>query len=492
MAAQVGRVLITLAGAAGGYEAYQQFSAFKAMSQPVQKDFIREVLHLPNSAKLALAATTVSALATLYLWKRQKPLQTCVEETVDLPIKVPAVVSESLRSGSELTTRAPPTCQGFVATREIDENGQEQLVVGGCCIRTDYGIWVPSHVLGPKPETQYLIGRRLMRTNKKGEMESYYPQVSLAEYYSTITDSNTFGNEMVSIPLSQAHMSQLGLTVAKMTNLPAKALATIVGPEGKSSMGLIQTGVIFGTLQYEGSTLSGFSGAPYIVSGKVVGIHLHGGHGGNGGQEVFYLNQLYKIDRGIVDESFAGDDSGAKVMEMAFKNNRSLQIERQGDLVVYRDDTGHYHRAKFSTYETLRGKYQYQSFDDREYAESDYSGFSGQYEDYAHGNIQEFDDYQKEQRNKKAKGYHSENRKYEPGKTPFLGVKKFPALKKLAQPVHTQPQKYRKSYQKQTFELLKTLSATLKNGGNPSQCSGPILVPQGPSTASNSNSAEGH
>lgn len=265
--------------------------------------------------------------------------------------------------------------------RKVKKGKEEVFEALGCCIRTDYGLWVPAHVLGYDFENLYVLGRRMSRQNKEGELEYYIPSIPLRPYYDKVLDDTQFGAEMISIPLSPADYSQLALTIAKFTNLSQKGLVTIVGPQGKSSMGELTPGAILGTVKYGGSTMGGFSGAPYMLDGKVVGIHLHGGAGGNGGQEALYLSQMYKIERKIEEESAgAGLDTGAKILALAFRAKKDIRYEELADYVIFRDESGYYHRAKKETFYNLQANsksYQNQDLDYDQYDSDEESRYGG-------------------------------------------------------------------------------------------------------------------
>lgn len=479
MAQFIARGVLGLVGSTGAYGAYLHFS------KPVEKQFVEEVLMTPVSKKAALAATTVGVLAMSYLLIRKARSKKPTEMPIKMSVKI---TEESVVEGSELTERITPGCQGFIAIKKAGKEGEELEIVG-CCFKTAYGIWVPSHVLGNEPEKTYIIGRRLTRSAKGGETEYYYPQVSLEKYFDAITDQVQFGAEMCCIPLDSRDSSVLGLSEAKMTVLGQKSMVTIVGPAGKSSMGELVPTSVMGMVRYYGTTLAGFSGAPYMLNGRVVGVHLHGGAGGNGGQEISYLNQLYKIERGISEESsFGSNDTGAKVMELAFKNNKKIQVEEQGDFVVFRDDTGHYHRCLKTTYQDYETRYKsskYQDLDGEDWADDS----SEDSADYYRGDPEEYDRFHK-------RGKYEESRRYHPeSKKPFLG--KYPVSRKSAPPSATQPIKKSRTIKSKIASVekhLKYLKNTLEksqNGKKPEPCPPPTPVQPERSTVSSSSSPAG-
>lgn len=464
MAAIIGRGLVGLLGAASAYGVYQ--SAIKTIvdNPPMEREFLSTIL-FSSGKKTALAATTIGALALTYCLIRgsKEP------ESPELPLKVSAIkLEESIIAGSELTERSPPNFQGFIARKTFDKIKGESLEVVGCCIRTQYGVWVPSHVLGHDYETMYVVGRKQQRLKKGGEVEFFTPTIPLKPYFSKISESEQFGAEIISLPLDAKDMSQLGLVVGKFAVLSGPQMATIVGPGGKSSMGEIRPGSVIGSIKYNGSTQAGFSGAPYVLNGRIVGIHLHGGPGGNGGQEIQYLNQLYKIAMNIVEESTNFLDSGAKIMELALKNKRALVAEEQGDYMVYRDDGGHYHRVTKQTYRELNDKYQPQQFQDEDWEDDSEASYYG-------GDPEEWDRYNQ-------KGRYSEE-----SKRPFLSR----GSKSSPKGPRTQRGAKKPLPIEMRIRLLQQRLEKLQNSKKPSQCSPQTPQLPAPSTPLSSSSTGG-
>lgn len=93
-----------------------------------------------------------------------------------------------------------------------------------------------------------------------------------------------------------------GYKSAKVEPLQRPQHAQVVSAreQGNSSMGILRNkpDIAFGFVEYEGSTLHGFSGAPYTNGQKVMGIHLQGGSAGNFGYSAsFLVSKMRKINR---------------------------------------------------------------------------------------------------------------------------------------------------------------------------------------------------
>jgi hypothetical protein len=85
--------------------------------------------------------------------------------------------------------------------------------------------------------------------------------------------------DAVAIPVDSATWARLGVKSATVGVVEKGATGTIYGPNGKSYGLLTSDGMVKTMLQFEGSTAGGYSGCPYMVLNKVVGLHLYGATG---------------------------------------------------------------------------------------------------------------------------------------------------------------------------------------------------------------------
>nr|QHD64766.1 ORF2 [Plasmopara viticola lesion associated sobemo-like 1] len=113
--------------------------------------------------------------------------------------------------------------------------------------------------------------------------------------------------------LTAAESAKLGLKQAKLmtkavevnSGLFVKAVAF-----GKQSMGMLERHSAFGFVNYAGSTIKGFSGAPYFVGNTIYGMHVGTGVS-NLGYEAAYIDMLHKrrsedSDDWLVDQALSG------------------------------------------------------------------------------------------------------------------------------------------------------------------------------------------
>lgn len=79
---------------------------------------------------------------------------------------------------------------------------------------------------------------------------------------------------------------------------PQHAQIIAAREQSNASMGIIRNkpDIAYGFVEYDGSTIAGFSGAPYTNGQKVLGMHLQGGSGGNFGYSASFLTtRLRKV-----------------------------------------------------------------------------------------------------------------------------------------------------------------------------------------------------
>lgn len=136
--------------------------------------------------------------------------------------------------------------------------------------------------------------------------------------------ANTFKyleGDVAAIVLSEEVFSKLAMTSCKLNKealtkrqgVFAKATAF-----GKQSMGLIEVYEAFGFVSYKGSTVAGFSGAPYYANNTVFGMHI-GGHDTNMGHEAAYISMVLK-DLNESSENWLMDQA-AKEIEFYYERS---------------------------------------------------------------------------------------------------------------------------------------------------------------------------
>lgn len=191
-------------------------------------------------------------------------------------------ILESRRPGSEENFMTSPRCQAVVAYKD-----DGKMVVIGNVMRFDRNYIVgPDHVLGgPVSDAKYVKGSQAW--------------VSLEGKERVFLDT-----DLVAIQLSDKELSQIGVSVCKIAVLPDSGMmAQVVGPESKGTIGVLRHDPrLFGRVVYEGTTLSGYSGAAYVAGNGVLGVHQSGGVV-NSGYSASYVWNLILLANGAKLES---------------------------------------------------------------------------------------------------------------------------------------------------------------------------------------------
>jgi hypothetical protein len=125
--------------------------------------------------------------------------------------------------------------------------------------------------------------------------------------------------------------------VVKAIYQPQAAKIATSFPQDNASIGTIEP-FKFGLLSYQGSTRGGFSGATYVVGGKVVAMHLAGGVT-NLAYAATYIANLAKKNEDSSDEVLQRMMSGEEEIEYDEVTPDEVQVHFRGQYYMYdRDD----------------------------------------------------------------------------------------------------------------------------------------------------------
>ncbi|QKI29244.1 hypothetical protein 1 [Cycas revoluta sobemo-like virus] len=155
--------------------------------------------------------------------------------------------------------------------------------------------------------------------------------------------------DITAVKLSQVHWSALKVKKIDMKILSNCITVAVTSSEGKYSIGSLRPSSTFGRVVYNGSTLPGFSGSAYTETGKVVGIHTHGGSQGgtNGGYEIMYL--YAKLMYAVKTPPEASEDL---LFEITGKGKFSKEILDE-DYAIVRSSAGHIKLTKQEALEQM-------------------------------------------------------------------------------------------------------------------------------------------
>lgn len=142
---------------------------------------------------------------------------------------------------------------------------------------------------------------------------------------SHVTNWTLLDGDIAMIPMRPEEASRLSLSKAKLISISPgskSGLLVQVSALGKRSCGFLKTFEQFGFCEYQGSTIKGFSGAPYFMNNQVYGMHL-GGAVSNLGYEAAFLDALLVNEEKVYDP----EDSGEFIMDQ-ISRDEDWQYER--------------------------------------------------------------------------------------------------------------------------------------------------------------------
>lgn len=206
---------------------------------------------------------------------------------------------ESMRAGSDLVTVPLANFQFVVGLYSVRNKDAQDKVYLGTGTLLDGWLVTAGHVV------ETASGRQMYALTYDG-------------VYHDLGQFNTIYTDLVMTRAPQGYRS------AKVEVLHLASYAQLVAARGtaNSSMGILKhdTQVAFGFCSYSGSSVQGFSGAPYTNGSKVLAIHLGGGSAGNFGYSAsFVMAQIHVFKR--------PESSELEAMERALKTAKKDDVE---------------------------------------------------------------------------------------------------------------------------------------------------------------------
>lgn len=195
-------------------------------------------------------------------------------------------VPESMQPGSEFEMRAKmPSFQVEI----YGSNGDKYYPLGQGCNVTQ-GIITAAHVVYDVDRIALVRGEERIVVSRD--------------------DFEFLEGDLALYRLSQCQQAKLGLTRAKLSRqsvVGTTGLMAQVVAFGSRSFGFITEYPQYGFCTYGGSTVKGFSGAPYYMNNTVFGIHV-GGNGTNLGYESGYVHSLLNPSKTVVPHAESSDE----------------------------------------------------------------------------------------------------------------------------------------------------------------------------------------
>lgn len=162
------------------------------------------------------------------------------------------------------------------------------------------------------------------------------------------------GTDAAALELPVKVWSTLQASRAKFAPLSraGSTYVNVVGINGKGTTGKLQPEDVLGCVTYSGTTMGGYSGAPYSNARTVLGMHAYGGKR-NGGYSILYLYHLLKIALDISDEAYT------KAFFQKLLGNRDPLVTDQyvGDWVIVESQEGYYYRFPKEDYRRYRDEW---------------------------------------------------------------------------------------------------------------------------------------
>lgn len=203
------------------------------------------------------------------MWRAKIWMTEKTERIVDSDMRGHRV--ECMRNGSPLFVSSLSPVAVAIGTEEKPGN----VILRGCGWRYKHWLITAEHVLAGRDTV-------VLCTKTKGPVEVQ------------TTGRLALDTDAVAIPLTNAIWSTLGIASAKIAPQRKNTYVSISGTNSQGSCGCLKTYPVFGMLEYTGSTVGGFSGAPYMAANQVAAMHLAGGGSNleNIGYDASYLVAL--------------------------------------------------------------------------------------------------------------------------------------------------------------------------------------------------------
>lgn len=132
------------------------------------------------------------------------------------------------------------------------------------------------------------------------------------------------GTDMMYYPMPHRQVSAVGLKPARPVDL-REELTTAVHAFQQRTHGVTKHAPTFGRVIYMGSSREGFSGAPYLINNRVVGMHTGSCASGNQGYSIDYINCNI-----LLSEKRRYEDTGDNLFR-AYESGEQVEVRYTGD-----------------------------------------------------------------------------------------------------------------------------------------------------------------
>lgn len=258
-------------------------------------DLHRAILENLEVSFVALTLGVIVIGVIVELWARRGRVLKRYSTTYE-----PDFVPEKMVPGSQFQMNAPTPKFQVEIYGSID--GDKYYPVG-------QGFWAENYIITAAHVVYDFKKIKLVKDAAEVEVE--------ADHFKTID------GDLALLPVQPGFTSKLKLAKAKLAHVGATkngGLMAQVVAFGQRSFGFINPYEQFGYCSYGGSTIKGFSGAPYYLNNTVFGMHL-GGNLENLGYEGSYIRSLLKPSATITSYR---EDSEEWLIDMASRETEFL------------------------------------------------------------------------------------------------------------------------------------------------------------------------
>lgn len=314
----------------------------------------RIVEKIRRNPKVALATMVVVSGAAVGIWAGRRGKR-------PLLLKNPISHESAVEGSVEMPAKLPP-CQVYLGY----PNREGNIEIVGSGFRMAVGerdfLMTASHNLAFDDQL-YLI--------REGQIVNVGPT----------KNSVQVGTDAAALELPVKVWSTLQASRAKFAPLSraGSTYVNVVGINGKGTTGKLQPEDVLGCVTYSGTTMGGYSGAPYSNAKTVLGMHAYGGRR-NGGYSILYLYHLLKIALDINDEAY----TKAFFQKLLGRRDPLLTDQHVGDWVIVESQDGYYYRFPKEDYRRYRDEWYEANHQIEE--ESDYDDY--EYESAVPPNLQ--------------------------------------------------------------------------------------------------------
>lgn len=238
------------------------------------------------------------------------------------PSRLDVAPSNVTNHGSRVESRFAGSVETYMSMANgqvaVGHYADNDFRVSGSGFRCDVGpnecLIVPGHVW---EEVVMRAGDRVTLRGKTSDVHVKDSDLVKREIYT----------DVFLIQLPPSTFSKMGVGKPTIGSIDKKTPAKLAGPAGMGTLGNLSLSErAFGMTHYEGTTLPGYSGAPYTVSGNIVAMHLRGADTQHGPNIGVSAQLLYVTAKKMLDSKL--EDSEEWLIDQVTKRKKRMFIDQ--------------------------------------------------------------------------------------------------------------------------------------------------------------------